>query len=201
MPVVLILSSYLLGSIPSAYIAGRVFKGIDIRNFGDGNVGAINAGRVLGRTTGIIVMIADVSKGAIAVLIAQAFASQPVVLLAGFVVVVGHNWPIYIRFKGGVGQSTTIGVFVALLPQAMGILLAASAISFFVTRNRILAGVTQFAPLWLVALLMGSPRVLVIYSIALPCLLGLRYLHTARHRRMMLTGKTAIGDENGHQGA
>jgi glycerol-3-phosphate acyltransferase PlsY len=197
-PVVLILSSYLLGSIPSAYIAGRVFKGIDIRNFGDGNVGAINAGRVLGRTTGIIVMIADVSKGAIAVLIAQAFASQPVVLLAGFVVVVGHNWPIYIRFKGGVGQSTTIGVFVALLPQAMGILLAASAISFFVTRNRILAGVTQFAPLWLVALLMGSPRVLVVYSIALPCLLGLRYLQTARHRRMMLTRKTAIGDENGH---
>lgn len=198
MPVVLILSSYLLGSIPSAYIAGRVFKGIDIRNFGDGNVGAINAGRVLGRTTGIIVMIADVSKGAIAVLIAQAFASQPVVLLAGFVVVVGHNWPIYIRFKGGVGQSTTIGVFVALLPQAMGILLAASAISFFITRNRILAGVTQFAPLWLVALLMGSPRVLVVYSIALPCLLGLRYLQTARHRRMMLTRKTAIGDENGH---
>jgi glycerol-3-phosphate acyltransferase PlsY len=195
---VLILSSYLLGSIPSAYIAGRVFKGIDIRNFGDGNVGAINAGRVLGRTTGIIVMIADVSKGAIAVLIAQAFASQPVVLLAGFVVVVGHNWPIYIRFKGGVGQSTTIGVFVALLPQAMGILLAASAISFFITRNRILAGVTQFAPLWLVALLMGSPRVLVVYSIALPCLLGLRYLQTARHRRMMLTRKTAIGDENGH---
>jgi len=197
-PVVLILSSYLLGSIPFAYIAGRVFKGIDIRNFGDGNVGAINAGRVLGRTTGIIVMIADVSKGAIAVLIAQAFASQPVVLLAGFVVVVGHNWSIYIRFKGGVGQSTTIGVFVALLPQAMGILLAASAISFLITRNRILAGVTQFAPLWLVALLMGSPRVLVVYSIALPCLLGLRYLQTARHRRMMLTRKTAIGDKNGH---
>jgi len=196
--VAVVLFSYLLGSIPSAYIAGRVFKGIDIRNFGDGNVGAINAGRVLGRTTGIIVMIADVSKGAIAVLIAQAFASQPVVLLAGFVVVVGHNWSIYIRFKGGVGQSTTIGVFVALLPQAMGILLAASAISFLITRNRILAGVTQFAPLWLVALLMGSPRVLVVYSIALPCLLGLRYLQTARHRRMMLTRKTAIGDKNGH---
>ena len=196
--VAVVLISYLLGSIPSAYIAGRVFKGIDIRNFGDGNVGAINAGRVLGRTTGIIVMIADVSKGAIAVLIAQAFASQPVVLLAGFVVVVGHNWPIYIRFKGGVGQSTTIGVFVALLPQAMGILLAASAISFFVTRNRILAGVTQFAPLWLVALLMEAPKALVVYSIGLPCLLGLRYLQTARHRRMMLTRKTAIGDENGH---
>jgi glycerol-3-phosphate acyltransferase PlsY len=196
--VAVVLFSYLLGSIPSAYIAGRVFKGIDIRNFGDGNVGAINAGRVLGRTTGIIVMIADVSKGAIAVLIAQAFASQPVILLAGFVVVVGHNWSIYIRFKGGVGQSTTIGVFVALLPHAMGILLAASAISFLITRNRILAGVTQFAPLWLVALLMGSPMVLVVYSIALPCLLGLRYLQTARHRRMMLTRKTAIGDKNGH---
>jgi glycerol-3-phosphate acyltransferase PlsY len=108
-PVVLILSSYLLGSIPSVYIAGRVLKGIDIRNFGGGNVGALNAGRVLGRTAGVVVSIADVSKGVIAVLVAQAFTSQPVALLTGFAVVVGHNWPIYIRFKGGVGQSTTIG--------------------------------------------------------------------------------------------
>ena len=200
MSVVVVLLGYLLGSIPSAYIAGRVFKGIDIRNFGDGNVGAINAGRVLGRAAGVVVTIADMSKGAIAVLVAQAFASQPVVLLAGFAVVVGHNWPIYIRFKGGIGQSTTIGVFLALLPQAMGILLAASAIPLFVMRNRMLAGVIQFAPLWLVALLMGAPRVLVVYSIALPCLLGLRYLQTARHRRIMLTKKPTIDEKDGHQG-
>ena len=197
----LILSSYLLGSIPSAYIAGRLFKGIDIRNFGDGNVGAANAYRVVKPAAGVAVFVADASKGAVAVLVTQALASQSVALLAGFAVVAGHNWPIYIGFRGGIGQSATIGILCALLPQAMGILLVASAIAFFATRNRMLAGVVQFAPLWLVALLMGAPRVLVAYSIGLPCLVGLRYLQTARRRRMMLARKPAIGDDDGHQGA
>lgn len=201
MSVVLILSSYLLGSIPSAYIAGRLFKGIDIRNFGDGNVGAANAYRVVKPAAGVAVFVADASKGAVAVLVTQALASQSVALLAGFAVVAGHNWPIYIGFRGGIGQSATIGILCALLPQAMGILLVASAIAFFATRNRMLAGVVQFAPLWLVALLMGAPRVLVAYSIGLPCLVGLRYLQTARRRRMMLARKPAIGDDDGHQGA
>ena len=201
MSMVLILSSYLLGSIPSAYIAGRLSKGIDIRNFGDGNVGAGNAYRVIKPAAGVGVFIADASKGAIAVLVAQAFASQPVALLAGLAVVAGHNWPVYIGFRGGIGQSTTIGILCALLPQAMGILLAASAIPFFVIRNRMLAGIIQFAPLWFVALLMGAPGILVAYSIGLPCLMGLRFLQTAKRRRMMLARNLAVGDEDVHEGA
>ena len=141
MSVLLVLLSYLLGSIPFAYIAGRVFKGIDIRNFGDGNVGAVNAYRGIGPAAGVAVLIADVSKGAIAVLVAQAFASQLVTLLAGFAVVTGHNWPIYIGFRGGRGQATTIGVLCALLPRAMFILLAVCVVPFLVTRNTKMAGV------------------------------------------------------------
>ncbi|MFO7773953.1 MAG: glycerol-3-phosphate acyltransferase [Dehalococcoidia bacterium] len=201
MSVVLILSSYLLGSIPSAYIAGRLSKGIDIRNFGDGNVGAGNAYRVIKPAAGVAVFMADASKGAIAVLVAQAFGSQPVALLAGFAVVAGHNWPVYIGFRGGIGQSTTIGILCALLPQAMGILLAASVIPFFVMRNRMLAGLIQFAPLWFAALLLGAPGLLVAYSIVLPCLMGFRYLQTAKRRRMMLARTLALTDEDVHQGA
>ncbi len=181
MSVVLVLLSYLLGSIPSAYIAGRASKGIDIRNFGDGNVGAANAYREIGHATGVAVLIADVSKGAVAVMVAQAFASQLVVLLAGFAVVAGHNWPVYIGFRGGRGQATTIGVLCALLPQAMFILLAVCAVPFLVTRNTKLAGVILFAPLWLVALLTGASGVLVAYSVGLPCLVGLTSLLTTRH--------------------
>jgi len=112
----LVLLSYLLGSIPFAYIAGQVFKGIDIRNFGDGNVGTANAYREIGPAAGVAVLIADVSKGAKVGMVAQAFASQLVALLAGFAVVAGHNWPIYIGFRGGRGQAATIGVLCALLP-------------------------------------------------------------------------------------
>jgi len=179
--VVLVLLTYLLGSIPFAYIAGRVSKGIDIRNLGDGNAGAANAYREIGPATGVAVLIADVSKGAIAVMVAQAFASQLVVLLAGFAVVAGHNWPVYIGFRGGRGQATTIGVLCALLPQAMFILLAVCAVPFSVTRNTKIAGVILFAPLWLVALLTGAPGVLVGYSIGLPCLVGVTHLLTTRH--------------------
>jgi len=179
--VVLVLLSYLLGSIPSAYIAGRASKGIDIRNFGDGNVGAANAYREIGPATGVAVLIADASKGAVAVMVAQAFASQLVVLLAGFAVVAGHNWPVYIGFRGGRGQAATIGVLCVLLPQAMFIMLAACAVPFLVTRNTTLAGAILFAPLWLVALLTGASDILVAYSVGLPCLVGLTSLLTTRH--------------------
>jgi len=177
----LVLLAYLLGSIPFAYIAGRLSRGIDIRNLGDGNVGAANAYREIGPGTGVAVLIADVSKGAVAVMVVQAFASQLVVLLAGVAVVAGHNWPVYIGFRGGRGQATTIGVLCALLPQAMFILLAVCAVPFIVTRNTRMAGVILFAPLWLVALLMGAPGVLVAYSIGLPCLVGLTHLLATRH--------------------
>lgn len=181
MAVILVLFSYLLGSIPSAYIAGRVLRGIDIRNVGDGNVGAANAYREIGPAAGIAVLIADACKGAIAVMVTQAFASQFVVFLAGFAVVAGHNWPVYIGFRRGRGEATTIGVLFVLLPQPMLILLAVCAIPFLVTRNTMLAGAILFAPLWLVALLMGASGALISYSIALPCLVGLTHLVTTRH--------------------
>jgi glycerol-3-phosphate acyltransferase PlsY len=179
--VVLVLFSYLLGSIPSAYIAGRAVKGIDIRKVGDGNVGAANAYREIGSKSGTAVLVADVGKGAIAVSITSIFASQPVILLAGLGAVAGHNWPLYIRFRGGRGESTAIGVLSVLLPQAMLILLAISAVPFFVTRNTMLVGAILFSPLWFVALLTGASPALVGYSIGLPCLVGLTHFMTTRH--------------------
>jgi len=179
--VTLVLFSYLLGSIPSAYIAGRLVKGIDIRKVGDGNVGAANAYREIGSKAGMAVLVADVGKGAIAVSITSILASQPVVLLAGLGAVAGHNWPLYIGFRGGRGESTALGVLSVLLPQPMLILLAVSAVPFFVTRNTMVAGAILFSPLWLVALLTGASLALVGYSIGLPCLVGLTHFLTTRY--------------------
>ena len=179
--VALVLFSYLLGSIPSAYIAGRLVKGIDIRKVGDGNVGAANAYREIGSKAGMAVLVADVGKGAIAVSITSILASQPVVLLAGLGAVAGHNWPVYIGFRGGRGESTALGVLSVLLPQPMLILLAVSAVPFFITRNTMVAGAILFSPLWLVALLTGASLALVVYSIGLPCLVGLTHFLTTRH--------------------
>ena len=116
-----IIISYLLGSIPTAYIVGRIRKGIDIRNFGSGNVGATNAFRVLGPIWAIIVLTVDISKGLVSVtLLADYFLNYwdftPLVLriLFGFACILGHNWTIFLRFKGGKGVATTLGVLAGL---------------------------------------------------------------------------------------
>lgn len=178
---IMVLIGYLLGSIPFAYIAGRAFRGIDIRKVGDGNVGAANAYREISPAGGVVVLAADTFKGVIAIIVVQPFVSLPVALMAGLAVVAGHIWPLYIGFTGGRGESTTIGVLGALLPQVMLILVMVCVVPFLITRNTMLAAAILFAPLWLLALLMGSSGALVGFSIGLPCLVGLAHLMTTRH--------------------
>lgn len=180
MAVVFILFGYLIGSIPSAYIAGRISKGIDIRKVGDGNVGAANAFREISPVAGLIVMAADVGKGVVAVAVAQAFASELVVFLTGLAAVTGHIWPIHLRFKGGRGEATAAGVLVVLLPQAMLILAAIALVPFIITRNTMLLGAILFGPLWLAALIMGAPVPLITYSVALPVVVAITHLLTTR---------------------
>ncbi len=181
MAALLVVFSYLLGGIPSAYVAGKVFKGIDIREAGDGNVGAANTFREIGLFAGLLVMVIDICKGVAATLITQAFAPQLVVFLAGFAVVAGHIWSPYLGFKGGRGEATASGVLVVLLPQEMFVLLAIAIVPFMIThRNTMLLGAILFAPLWLLAWLMGASASLIIYSLALPCLVGITHFLTTR---------------------
>lgn len=109
--------SYLLGSIPSAYIFGRVYKGIDIRDHGSGNVGATNTFRVLGKGPGTTVLILDILKGLIAVWLVGDLLRVASVLgrvLIGIAAVCGHNWTIFLEFKGGKGIATSLGVLIGL---------------------------------------------------------------------------------------
>jgi len=183
----IILLGYFLGSVPTAYIAGHVLRGIDIRRVGDENMGAANAFRQLGAKVGIAVFFVDVGKGALAILIAQA-ASLPLVavLSTGVAVVIGHNWPIFIGFRGGRGEATTIGVLLTLITQPMLIVGGVAAIAFFITRRVILGqGPFMFPPLPLVCWWLGVPGLLIGYSIALPCLVG--FTHFLRRRRAVDT--------------
>ena len=116
----IIILAYAVGSIPTAYIAGRLLAGVDIRRLGDGNIGARNAYFELGSRTGIVVFVLDVTKGMIPVLVARAIAlPEVVVLLAGAATVAGHNWPVFLGFRGGRGEATTIGVLLVLVTQPM----------------------------------------------------------------------------------
>lgn len=114
-----ILISYLIGSIPTAYIFGRLLKGIDIRNFGSGNVGATNALRVLGKGPAITVLVLDILKG----LVAVAFLGNEETLriIFGLGCILGHNWPVFLGFKGGKGIATSFGVLAGLSIKIAGL--------------------------------------------------------------------------------
>ena len=115
--VIAIVIGYILGSIPFAYIIARLKKGVDIRVIGGGNVGALNTYREIGPLYGLGVLAGDIIKGALAVLIAN-WLDVPLAwaCVAGFAAVVGHNWPVFLKFKGGKGAATVLGVLVALTP-------------------------------------------------------------------------------------
>ncbi|MBA7690980.1 Glycerol-3-phosphate acyltransferase [subsurface metagenome] len=186
----IVLLGYLLGSIPAAYIAGRLVRGEDIRQMGNGNVGAANAFRELGAKAGIGVFFVDAGKGALAIFIAQAAnLPQVAVLLTGVVAVAGHNWPVFLGFRGGRGFSTTIGVLIAVITQPMLILAGPALAALFTKRNTAIAGCAMFIPLPLVCWWLGVPGTLVAYGMALPCLIGLTNL--SRKRRAVNTSETA----------
>ncbi|MFC1905299.1 glycerol-3-phosphate acyltransferase [Chloroflexota bacterium] len=110
-----IIIGYLLGSIPAAYILGKTTKNIDIRTVDTGNVGTASTLRAIGIWQGFVVGIIDVGKGSAAILTAQALGVPFLwVLGAGFGAFMGHNYPLYIGFKGGQGAATLIGIFAAL---------------------------------------------------------------------------------------
>jgi glycerol-3-phosphate acyltransferase PlsY len=176
-----LLLAYLLGAIPFAYIFGRI-KCIDIRKVGDHNVGAFNAFRHLGLGWGSATLAADIGKGALAILAAKALGvSEIVVFMAGVAAVIGHNWPVFLRFKGGRGLAVEIGVLLALLPREMLIAAVLGITVLVVTRSSVWLGVALFIPLVLLCWLFGEPPSLLIYSVALPCLAGVTHWLTTRN--------------------
>ncbi|MDD5098014.1 MAG: glycerol-3-phosphate 1-O-acyltransferase PlsY [Candidatus Omnitrophica bacterium] len=150
-----LLASYLLGSIPTAYIFGRRLLGIDIRKSGSGNVGATNALRVLGKGPGIAVLIIDIFKGLIVVsFLGDYFADKAILgqvqnlrIIMGLCCICGHNWTVFLQFKGGKGIATSLGVLLGLALRITGLnivialLVIAWFIVFFLSRMVSLASI------------------------------------------------------------
>jgi glycerol-3-phosphate acyltransferase PlsY len=183
----IVLLSYLIGAVPTAYIAGRLTAGIDIRQIGDDNMGAANTYRELGTKIGLTVFFLDAAKGALVIIIAKlAHFSQEVVLLCGVAAVAGHNWPVYLGFRGGRGESTTIGILFVLVSLPMLIMTVPALLILILKKNVILASAVLFIPLSLLGWWLHLPSMLIAYSIALPCLVG--FTHFLRVRKQLLPG-------------
>ncbi len=128
--IIVVIISYLIGNLSFAYILGKFIMKKDVRDYGSGNSGATNAIRAFGAKIGVWAFVGDVLKGVVAVLIGKVIGEEYGGYLAGAFVIIGHNWPALLNFKGGKGVATTIGVmltinpFVSLICFAIGLTIA-----------------------------------------------------------------------------
>jgi glycerol-3-phosphate acyltransferase PlsY len=172
-----LLGAYLLGSIPSAYLVARFAAGVDIRQVGDGNMGAKNTFESVGRLPGLVVAAADVSKGAVAVIMARRLEiPETVVMLAGACVVLGHDFPLFLRFRGGQGMAAMVGVFGVLFPYEMGLALLILAAALAISRNWDFSCCIGFGLLPILLLLAGRPPKRVLYPVLLLPTIGAKKL-------------------------
>ncbi len=136
------LVAYLIGSIPTGYLFGKMVKKTDIRKQGSGNVGATNVFRVIGKIPALITLIVDMAKGAFVVSVgarslyhhAMPLEFYPFVLVLGICVLAGHNWPVFLDFKGGKGVATGAGIIFILSPELLFIGISCWIILFALTR-------------------------------------------------------------------
>jgi len=149
--VIALFAAYILGSIPTSYIIGKLIKGIDIRDFGSGNVGATNALRILGTKVGVFTLIIDIGKGFLAVNFASFIIPEPtdiIIIITGLFAIIGHIFTIFLKFKGGKGVATSAGVFIAIIPipvaLALFVFVLTVWLSKFVSLGSILAALTLF---------------------------------------------------------
>ena len=175
---------YLLGSIPSGWLAGRWLKGIDLRELGSGSTGATNVLRQVGKGPALVVFLIDVGKGAAAVLIARALGlGDWIQVLAGLTALAGHIWPVWLGFKGGKAVATGLGMFLGLAwpvgLASFGIFIAVFSLSRLVSLASVLAAISL--PL-LMAAGSGSTANLVV---ALVAMLLVLWRHRSNIKRLI----------------
>jgi glycerol-3-phosphate acyltransferase PlsY len=185
-------AAYLLGAVPSGLIVGRA-RGVDIRSVGSGNIGATNVVRVLGKKWGAVTFVCDASKGFVPAFVfpflagrfCEDFPSRYLAVVCACLAIAGHNWPLYLRFKGGKGVATSAGALLGIAPTAMGIGLAAWLVMFTVTRYVSVASLTAATVLPVSAWLLYAKDDFLI-PITLTVLSALiMFRHKANIRRLM----------------
>ncbi|MFO7772426.1 MAG: glycerol-3-phosphate acyltransferase [Dehalococcoidia bacterium] len=186
--VIAIVIGYILGSIPSAYLAGRLRKGIDIREVGSKNMGAMNVYYEVGLAEAVLVSLVDLGKGIGAILLVRWLSGFPLVspfdlltALTGLAALVGHIFPVFLKFRGGKGAATAIGVLLFLMPRAIPFLFIVFAVALLATHNptfsySLLLIVFPFVAGFIYVDRYGQPLALVYFSAGLGVFLGIQYI-------------------------
>lgn len=192
--VLALVASYLVGAIPNSYLAGKLFKGIDLREHGSGNLGATNVWRTLGPKFAIPVGILDSAKGAIPVLFIAPLASDAKLfaLACGIMAVLGHVFSIFVGFKGGKGVATAAGVMLGLTPLAVLVTTAVWLVILWTTGYSSLGSIVAAAILPLAAWLLHPADRDLVWMQALVAL-AIIWFHRSNIRRLLAGTESRFG--------
>jgi glycerol-3-phosphate acyltransferase PlsY len=191
-PVASVVVAYLLGSVPFALLIARKWGAPDLRQIGSGNLGATNVLRVSGLRAGLLVAVLDIGKGAASVLLAERLnGSGTTPAVAGLAAIVGHIYPMWLRFRGGKGVATACGVFAVLAPLAVPPALVVFVVSAWLTKYMSVGSVLASAALPPIAFALGSPLPVVLSASAAATLIVFR--HRSNLARVWLGTERRLG--------
>jgi glycerol-3-phosphate acyltransferase PlsY len=182
-----LLASYLVGAIPTSYLAGRLFRGVDLREHGSKNLGATNVYRTLGWRYAVPVGLFDIAKGAVPVLLLapQVTDSQLFALGCGIAAIVGHVFSVFVRFRGGKGVATAAGVMLGLTPLALGVAALAWLIVLALSGYVSLASMAAAAVFPVAVYFLERPDRPEILWLDVLIAAGIIWLHRANIRRLL----------------
>ncbi|MGI6130576.1 MAG: glycerol-3-phosphate 1-O-acyltransferase PlsY [Bacillota bacterium] len=183
-PLLVVILSYLVGSIPFGVILGSRLAGLDVRKYGSGNIGATNVLRTLGLGFAACTFVLDTGKGAFAFWLARLAGLSPAwTAAAGVAAVAGHNWPVWLRFRGGKGIATTFGFVLPAMPSVGIVVAAVWVVVIAVCRYASVASMLAVASSPVAALLAGYPREYIVVCVILTLSAVVR--HVSNIRRLL----------------
>ena len=178
---IILIIAFILGTLPTAYLFGLLFKKTDIRKAGSGNVGGMNIYRVAGLLPGLLTVLIDTGKGYMAVYIANIFSGElPIVLISGILVVLGHNYNPFLSFKGGKGLATTFGVFLLIYPMGIVYAILCAVLLTIVLRDVNTAFGSAAALMPVILLIAFQEITWLLFGLALTLLIVTRHLKDFR---------------------
>ncbi|MBK5275364.1 MAG: glycerol-3-phosphate acyltransferase [Desulfuromonadales bacterium] len=184
----LIAASYLLGSIPTGLLLGKIY-GVDVRKEGSGNIGATNLYRTVGRKVGVITLLGDCLKGLLPVLAVKLSSLPPdYAAWVGLAAFCGHVFSVFLKFRGGKGVATALGVFLALSPLAVGIAVVVFLLLMLIWRYVSLGSVAAAAAMPVAVWALGSGRVLGVVTMIIAIIVIVRHIENIK--------RLAAGTEN-----
>jgi glycerol-3-phosphate acyltransferase PlsY len=195
MNIIVSIFAFIFGSIPWGFIIGKL-KGIDLRKTGSGNIGTTNVLRVIGKKEALATLLLDISKGFIPVMLLRLFYEESNMLLLGFTgiaAILGHCFTPFLKFKGGKGVATSVGVILAFSPLAGLTTVIIWLSTFAVFRISSLSALVAFGVLPLVTMILRYPDEVTVFAFIITAIIYLR--HLSNIKRLLKGTETKIGDK------